>query len=81
MLLLSPFAFGGVRWMRSVSTVFGVFMLLNGLGHLFVSFYMGALMLVPVAAGRVDLPAEGHPQACYSSLLALHRVSFDESNA
>ncbi len=44
MLLLLPFAFGGARWMRPFCYVFGVFMLLNGLGHIALSFYMGALM-------------------------------------
>ena len=44
LLLLSPFAFGGARWMRSVSRVFGVLTLINGLGHIAVSLYMGTLM-------------------------------------
>ncbi len=44
LLALSPFAFRGARWMVSVSYVFGALMLVNGLGHLTGSIYLGRLM-------------------------------------
>jgi len=44
LLLLSPFAFRRAGWMRAVSYPFAILMLLNGLGHIAGSFYLGRLM-------------------------------------
>jgi len=44
LLLLSPFAFRQKLWMKRVSYPFAVLMLLNGLGHVAGSFYLGRLM-------------------------------------
>lgn len=44
LLLISPFAFRQRVWMRLVSYPFAVLMLLNGLGHVAGSFYLGRLM-------------------------------------
>lgn len=33
LLSLSPFAFRGARWLRPIAYLFGVIMLVNGLGH------------------------------------------------
>jgi hypothetical protein len=41
---LTPFAHGGHRWMRGLSHVYGVFMALNGLGHLGASLMLGRWM-------------------------------------
>jgi Protein of unknown function with HXXEE motif len=43
LLLLSPFAFRQKLWMKRVSYPFAVLMLLNGLGHVAGSFYLGRL--------------------------------------
>jgi uncharacterized protein with HXXEE motif len=43
LLLLSPFAFRQKLWMKRVSYPFAVLMLLNGLGHIAGSFYLGRL--------------------------------------
>lgn len=44
LLAMSPFAFEGARWMRWFAMAFGVFMLLNGMLHIALSFYMGDLI-------------------------------------
>ena len=44
LLALSPFAYRGARWMRPLAYVFGTLMLLNGVGHIAGSFYLGRLM-------------------------------------
>jgi Protein of unknown function with HXXEE motif len=44
LLLLSPFAFRQKLWMKRASYPFAVLMLLNGLGHIAGSFYLGRLM-------------------------------------
>jgi hypothetical protein len=44
LLLLSPFAFGRAAWMRALSYPFAILMLLNGLGHIAGSFYLGRMM-------------------------------------
>ncbi len=44
LLLLSPFAFRQRRWMKRISYPFAILMLLNGLGHIAGSFYLGRLM-------------------------------------
>src|SRR5262245_47393778 len=44
LLLLSPFAFRQKAWIRLFSYPFAVLMLLNGLGHIAGSFYLGRLM-------------------------------------
>jgi len=44
LLLLSPFAFRRKVWIRLLSYPFAVLMLLNGLGHIAGSFYLGRLM-------------------------------------
>src|SRR5215475_4875160 len=44
LLLLSPFAFRQKEWMKRVSYPFAVLMLLNGLGHVAGSFYLGRLV-------------------------------------
>jgi hypothetical protein len=43
LLLLSPFAFREKVWMRLLSYPFAVLMLLNGMGHIAGSFYLGRL--------------------------------------
>jgi len=43
LLLLSPFAFRQKLWMKRVSYPFAALMLLNGLGHVAGSFYLGRL--------------------------------------
>jgi hypothetical protein len=43
LLLLSPFAFRQKMWMRLLSYPFAVLMLLNGLGHIAGSVYLGRL--------------------------------------
>src|SRR5262245_33584900 len=43
LLLLSPFAFRQKEWIKRVSYPFAVLMLLNGLGHVAGSFYLGRL--------------------------------------
>ena len=40
LLSLSPFAFAKARWMVPVAYIFGLIMLLNGLGHIAGSFYL-----------------------------------------
>jgi hypothetical protein len=42
--VLTPFARGGRVWMRGLSYVYGVFMALNGLGHLGASLMLGRWM-------------------------------------
>jgi hypothetical protein len=44
LLALSPFAYRGARWMMPLAYVFATIMLLNGLGHIAGSFYLGRLM-------------------------------------
>jgi hypothetical protein len=44
LLLLSPSAFRGARWMTPLSYFFGVMMLGNGLLHIAGSFYLGRPM-------------------------------------
>lgn len=44
LLALSVFAYRGARWMVPLAYVFGTIMLLNGLGHIAGSFYLGRLM-------------------------------------
>ncbi len=44
LLALSPFAFRRTGWMRGLSYPFAIIMLLNGLGHIAGSFYLGRLM-------------------------------------
>jgi hypothetical protein len=44
LLLLSPFVFKGAKWMIPVSYFFGGLMILNGLGHIAGSFYLGRFM-------------------------------------
>ena len=44
LLALSPFVYRGARWMVPLTYVFGTIMLLNGLGHIAGSFYLGRLM-------------------------------------
>ncbi len=44
LLLLSPFAFRQARWMKLLSYPLAILMLLNGLGHVAGSFYLGRLM-------------------------------------
>src|SRR5262245_63256846 len=44
LLLLSPFAFRRAGWMRAISYPFAILMLLNGLGHIAGSFYLGRMM-------------------------------------
>jgi len=44
LLALTPFALRGARWMRPLAYVFGVIMLLNGLGHSLGSLYLGRLL-------------------------------------
>lgn len=43
LLLLSPFAFRQREWIRRLSYPFAILMLLNGLGHIAWSFYLGRL--------------------------------------
>jgi len=43
-LLLAPFAFRQREWIRLLSYPFAILMLLNGLGHIAGSFYLGRLM-------------------------------------
>jgi hypothetical protein len=43
LLLLAPFAFRQRGWIRLLSYPFAVLMLLNGLGHITGSFYLGRL--------------------------------------
>ena len=44
LLLLSPFAFRGSKWVRILSYPFGILMLGNGLLHIGGSFYLGRAM-------------------------------------
>jgi hypothetical protein len=44
LLGLSPFAYRKARWMVPVAYVFGVLMIVNGLGHIAGSISMGSLM-------------------------------------
>jgi hypothetical protein len=44
LLLLSPFAFQRAGWMRALSYLFAILMVLNGLGHIAGSFYLGRMM-------------------------------------
>jgi len=44
LLLLSPFAFRRAKWMIPLSYFFGIFMILNGLGHFAGSLYLGRFM-------------------------------------
>ena len=44
LLLLSPFAFRGSKWVRILSCPFGILMLGNGLLHIGGSFYLGRAM-------------------------------------
>ena len=41
LIVLSGLVFRGVGWMRPVSYVFACFMMLNGIGHLAASLYLG----------------------------------------
>jgi hypothetical protein len=41
---LSPFAFHGARWLRWPAKIFATIMILNGVQHIFGSFYLGQLM-------------------------------------
>jgi hypothetical protein len=43
LLLLTPFAFRQKVWMKRIAYPFAVLMLLNGLGHIAGSFYLGRL--------------------------------------
>jgi len=43
LLLLTPFAFRQREWIRLLSYPFAILMLLNGLGHIAGSFYLGRL--------------------------------------
>ncbi|MGH9936200.1 MAG: HXXEE domain-containing protein [Blastocatellia bacterium] len=43
LLLLSPFAFRKSEWMKLLSYPFAILMLLNGMGHIAGSFYLGRL--------------------------------------
>ena len=43
LLLLAPFAFRQRGWIRLLSYPFAILMLLNGLGHIAGSFYLGRL--------------------------------------
>jgi len=43
LLLLAPFAFRQTGWIRLLSYPFAILMLLNGLGHIAGSFYLGRL--------------------------------------
>ena len=51
LLLLSPLAFRGKRWMRFLAYPYSVLMLLNGLQHLAGSVYFGRLL-----AGAISSP-------------------------
>ncbi len=42
--LLSPYSFRKARWIRMPSLLYGIIMLMNGLGHIAGSFYLGRLM-------------------------------------
>lgn len=44
LLLLAPFAFRQRGWIRLLSYPFAILMLLNGLGHIAGSFYLGRLV-------------------------------------
>jgi len=44
LLALSPFAFRGAKWMVPLTYGFGGLMIVNGLGHIAGSVYMGKLM-------------------------------------
>jgi hypothetical protein len=44
LLCLSPFAFRRATWMGPLSYIFGIIMLLNGVGHIIGSVYLGRLM-------------------------------------
>jgi hypothetical protein len=44
LMLLSPFAFRRAGWMKAIFYPFAILMLLNGLGHIAGSFYLGRLM-------------------------------------
>ncbi|MFY9609220.1 MAG: HXXEE domain-containing protein [Blastocatellia bacterium] len=44
LLVVSPFAFRGSRWMRFASYPFATLMLVNGLGHVAGSLYLQRLM-------------------------------------
>jgi hypothetical protein len=44
LLALSAFAYRGARWMAPLAWIFGTIMLLNGLGHVAGSFYLGRPM-------------------------------------
>lgn len=44
LLMLTPFVLRRMRWMRPVSYVLGVMMLMNGLQHIAVSIYLGRWM-------------------------------------
>jgi hypothetical protein len=44
LLLLSPFAFRGAKWVRILSYPLGILMLGNGLLHIGGSFYLGRAM-------------------------------------
>jgi hypothetical protein len=44
LLLLTPYSFRRTRWIRVPSYLYGIIMLLNGLGHIAGSFYLGRLM-------------------------------------
>jgi len=41
---LSPFAFGGAKWLTPLAYFFAVFMIVNGLQHIAASVYMRRLM-------------------------------------
>ena len=43
LFLLSPFALAGSAWLRPLAYVYASIMLLNGLGHLAASVYLGRL--------------------------------------
>lgn len=44
LLMLSPFAFRGARWLRPLAYFFAILMIGNAVGHTAGSFYLGRLM-------------------------------------
>jgi len=70
LLLLSPYAFRGVRWMRPIAYGFAVIMLLNGIGHT-----IGTIAGQTVASVRFARPMPGFYSSPFLIAAAIYLLS------
>jgi hypothetical protein len=70
LLLLSPYAFRGARWMRPLAYGFAVIMILNGVGHV-----LGTIAGQTVASVRFPRPMPGFYSSPFLLVAAIYLLS------